>query len=97
MSRAAVGLGKGTDVDAIAQEACARYQEIVDELDRMADELRPMVEGLTDPDERTAMRLRYLERYRVEAIANGMAYCERHTFRILKRAEEKVMRMAAEK
>lgn len=70
-----------------------QYARLVEELDGMARELEPMIESLEDADERVAMRLRYVERYRAEDVAYALAYCQRHTFRILERAEKRIEEM----
>ena len=82
--------GNGGQGEMLLKQAEIRMAEITGELDAMARELQPMIAGLADADERTAMQLRYIDRYRPEDVADGMGYCERHAFRILERAEKRI-------
>lgn len=71
------------------------YDRIIRELDAMREELAPMIPLLDNPEERTAAFLRYIKGYSPAEIANGMCYCERHTFRILKSAEQHLQDVSA--
>lgn len=70
-----------------------QYAGMVAELDSMGRELEPMIEQLQDANERAAMKLRYIERYKPDDVAYAMAYCPRHTMRILERAEKRIESM----
>lgn len=82
--------GNGDEGELLLRQAEVSMAAIVGELDGMTRELQPMIALLEDADERTAMQLRYIDRYRPEDVADGMGYCERHAFRILKRAEKRI-------
>lgn len=77
-----------------AGELGRQYATVVAELDAMARELEPMIDRLQDANARAAMRLRYIERYKPDDVAYALAYCERHTLRILERAEKQIEDMA---
>lgn len=84
------GGGDGTHVEKgveLLDMAKREYSRIIGELEAMREELAPVIKLLDDPDERTAAYLRYIKGYSPAEIANGICYCERHTFRILKNAE----------
>ena len=51
-------------------------------------EIENAIDALEDPDERTVMRLRYIQGLRWEAIAMRMYYGRTTVFRIANRAEE---------
>lgn len=76
-----------------ATELERQYAAMVDELDSMSRELAPMIEQLQDANERAVMKLRYIERYKPDDVAYAMAYCQRHTMRILERAEKRIESM----
>lgn len=76
-----------------ATELERQYAGMVAELDSMGRELAPMIEQLQDANERAAMKLRYIERYKPDDVAYAMAYCQRHTMRILERAEKRIESM----
>lgn len=76
-----------------ATELEQQYAVMVAELDSMGRELAPMIEQLQDANERAAMKLRYIERYKPDDVAYAMAYCQRHTMRILERAEKRIESM----
>lgn len=79
-----------------ARELGRQYACMIADLDAMGRELEPLIDRLQDTDEWAAMRLRYVERYKVDDVAYALAYCERHTLRILERAEKKIEAMAKE-
>lgn len=92
------GGGAGSQVETgmeLLELAKRDYDNIARQLDAMREELAPMIALLEDPDERTAAFLRYIKGYAPPDIANGMCYCERHTFRILKRAEQHLQNVSA--
>lgn len=74
-----------------AEEARDRIQ---DELNDLRAELSPMIDGLSDPLEKTVMRMRYMDGVSVREIAYRLSYVERWIFLKLKRAEEKIERFA---
>ena len=63
-------------------------ESITTELEAMRKELRPMVEALESPLQKSAMRMRYLEGHSVREIAYSLNYSEQHIFRILTIAEK---------
>lgn len=92
------GRGAGNQIEAgaeLLEIARGDYNRITQELESMRQELAPMISLLDDPDERTAAFLRYIKGYAPPEIANGMCYCERHVFRILKKAEQHLQDVSA--
>lgn len=65
----------------------ADLDRITAELGEMRKELAPMIEEITDPDERTTLYLRYMMGFSPENVSDSMCWCERHTFRMLRRGE----------
>ena len=72
-------------------EAKEAYREVIQELYDMQTELEPLIEKLEDPDEKAAMRLRYLDGFRPRQIADSIYRTERCVFMYLKRAERRIM------
>ena len=69
------------------------YDRVSSELKRMQDELAPLIDRLENPDERLAADLRYLKAYHPATVASCICLCDRHTYRILERAEKKLEAM----
>lgn len=67
-----------------------KYERVSQELKAMQDELAPLIDALDNPDEHLAAYLRYIKGYRPSAVASCICYTDRHTFRILERAEKKL-------
>lgn len=74
-------------------EARDAYREVLQELSDMRNELEPMIDLLEDPDEKAAMRLRYLDGLRPAQIADRIFRTERCVFSYLKKAERHVIAM----
>ena len=64
------------------------YAAMVDDLRRMQDELKPMIEALEDHEQRMILTLRYLKGYDYPWIADNMKICERLVYRYLRRAKD---------
>lgn len=71
-------------------EAKAALKDIQDELAMMQAQLEPVIDLLTDPLARMAVRLRYIDRYSVRKIAYRLNYSEQHIFRVLSNAEKEI-------
>lgn len=67
-----------------------KYESMKEELSEMQAEISPLIEGLANPLQRAAMRMRYMEGRSVREIAYGLNYSEQHIFRILQRAEREL-------
>lgn len=74
----------------IARGECDR---VTTELKQMQDALAPMIDALDDPMEHMAANLRYIKGLRPTTVASCICYTDRHTFRILERAEKKLEKM----
>ena len=81
--------GRAEDERLIAREA---LDSITTELEAMRAELRPMVEALESPLQKSAMRMRYIEGHSVREIAYSLNYSEQHIFRILTIAERSIQK-----
>lgn len=79
---------RGAELLDAAREA---YEAIRSELDAMRTKLRPLIEELPLPLERTVMRMRYMDGHSVREIAYRIAYSEQHIFRVLDTAEKKIL------
>ena len=89
------GGGNGSQVENGAElrdAALAALTEIKAELEGLRAEVRPMIEALRDPLEKTAAEMRYLDGCSVREIAYRINYSEQHIFRALQRAEEKMLK-----
>ena len=87
------GGGSGSTVaDAVelVMQAEEARDRIAVELVRMRAELAPMIDALSDPLEKTVMRMRYMEGVSVREIAYRLSYVERWIFQKLRRAEEQI-------
>lgn len=67
--------------------------QVMQELTAMREELRPGIDSLVDGTERRVMRVRYMcgSGHSLKETASMFGYCERHTRRILQRAENRIM------
>ena len=61
------------------------------ELGAMRETLADHMEVLTDPLEITAVQMRYMDGRSVREIAYSLNYSEQHIFRVLNRAEKKIL------
>ena len=68
-----------------------RYRDVRDELTAMRREVKPLIDALDDPLERTVMQMRYLDGASAREIAYRLSYSERHVFRELREAEKKIV------
>lgn len=80
---------RGAELLADAREA---HAAISSELYQLRLELQPMLEQLTEPLEKTAMRMRYIDGVSVREIAYRLSYSEQHIFRVLSTAEKKIQK-----
>ena len=71
----------------------AEYDRAYTELKEMQEKLAPFVDALENPDERLAANLRYIKAYHPATVASCICLSDRHTFRILERAEKKLEMM----
>lgn len=73
------------------------YDEVIDELDRMREELGPMIDTLDDVNMKAAMRLRYIKGYKPKDIADAISYADRTVYRYLRQAEIELQRRFPDK
>lgn len=68
------------------------YAEAFAELQGMREQLKPLILMLDNPDHVAAMRLRYLNGYSAEDIADAINMSDRQVYRILKQAEREIIK-----
>ena len=88
--------GDKLERDAIALMAVRdAYRETISELEQMRAELRPMIDHLDDSGERAVMRLRYMDGYSPETIAESalVPMARMTVYRHLRRGEEHIRQM----
>ena len=73
-------------------EVKAAYRETLGELEQMQRELDPLIDNLDKPDDRAVMRLRYIECYSPEDIAEAIYRTDRSVYYYLSRAEDQLAR-----
>lgn len=69
------------------------YCETVRKVQAMRRELSEMIDSLPDIDDRAVMRLRYINGYKPERIAEGIFRSERDVFRRIQKAKEQLAEM----
>ena len=78
-------------------EIKAAYREVLGELERMRNELDPLIDDLDNPDDRAVMRLRYIKGFSPEDIAEAIHRTDRSIYYYLSRAEDHLARKYPEK
>ena len=78
-------------------EIKAVYREVLGELERMRNELDPLIDYLDNPDDRAVMRLRYIKGFSPEDIAEAIHRTDRSIYYYLSRAEDQLARKYPEK
>ena len=78
-------------------EIKAAYREVLGELERMRNELDPLIDDLDNPDDRAVMRLRYIKGFSPEDIAEAIHRTDRSIYNYLSRAEDQLARKYPEK
>ena len=73
------------------------YKETLGELKDMQHELDPLIDNLDNPDDRAVMRLRYIECYSPEDIAEAIHRTDRSVYYYLSRAEDQLARRYPDK
>lgn len=73
------------------------YREVLADLEQMQRELDPLIDTLENPDDRAVMRLRYIEGYSPEDIAEAIHRTDRSVYYYLSRAEDQLARKYPEK
>jgi DNA-directed RNA polymerase specialized sigma24 family protein len=73
------------------------YREVLADLEQMQRELDPLIDTLENPDDRAVMRLRYIECYSPEDIAEAIHRTDRSVYYYLSRAEDQLARRYPEK
>ena len=68
-----------------------QHEAVAGELRGERKTLAPYIRRLRDGTQRTAMTLRYMENKRIGVIMEAMGYSERQVFRILEKAESKIL------
>lgn len=69
------------------------YREVLKELEAMKAELDPLIDGLENADDRAVMRLRYINGFSPEDIAEAIHRTDRSIYYYLSRAEDQLARM----
>lgn len=72
-------------------DATEAYREALEELEALRAQLRPIVDALTDINEKAIMRMRYLDGYYPKEIAAIIKRTNRSVYYSLERAERKVL------
>ena len=94
------GTGNHSQVESGAIELAEveeAYQEILDELKAMREELKQLLLSLDNPDDIGIMRLRYIDGCDLKDIPDAVNLSERAMFYHLAGAERKLMRMYPDK
>lgn len=73
------------------------YGSAFSELERMRDELTPLIQTIENVDLRAAMHLRYIKGRSPEDIADAICLADRTIYRYLKRAENELCRRYPDK
>ena len=73
------------------------YHDVFDELKAMRTELRQLIRGLDNPDDRGIMQLRYIDGWDVKDIPDAVHLSERAMFYHLAGAERKLIQMYPDK
>ena len=73
------------------------YHDVFDELKAMRTELRQLIRGLDNPDDRGIMQLRYIDGWDVKDIPDAVNLSERAMFYHLAGAERKLIQMYPDK
>ena len=78
-------------------EIKAAYREVLGELQQMLDELDPLISSLENADDRAVMRLRYINGFSPEDIAEAIHRTDRSIYYYLSRAEDQLARKYPDK
>ena len=78
-------------------EITAAYAEVLHELEMMRYELEPLISTLDKPDDRAVMRLRYIQGFSPEDIADAIHRTDRSIYYYLSRAEDQLARSYPDK
>ena len=98
------GMPRGSDNHSKVEDGAIKiasimgaYDEVLTELQSMRVELEPMIRDLTNADDRAVMRLRYIEGFSPEDIAEAIHRTPRSIYYYLSRAEDQLARMHPDK
>jgi len=78
-------------------EVKAAYHEVLAEIERMREELDPLITTLPNPDDRAVLRLRYINGFSPEDIAEAIHRTDRAIYYYLSRAEDQLTRRHPDK
>jgi len=78
-------------------EVKAAYHEVMAEIERMREELDPLITTLPNPDDRAVLRLRYINGFSPEDIAEAIHRTDRAIYYYLSRAEDQLTRRHPDK
>ena len=92
MPRGGAGHDQVADGAIQIDEVKRAYRETLGELEQMQHELDPLIDELENPDDRAVMRLRYIECYSPEDIAEAIHRTDRSVYYYLSRAEDQLVR-----
>lgn len=97
MPRGGSGHDQVADGAISISEIKAAYKEVLDELEGMRKELDPLINNLDNPDDRAVMRLRYINGFSPEDIAEAINRTDRSIYYYLSRAEDQLARKFPDK
>ena len=97
MPRGGAGHDQVADGAIQIDEVKRAYRETLGELEQMQRELDPLIDNLENPDDRAVMRLRYIECYSPEDIAEAIHRTDRSVYYYLSRAEDQLTRKHPDK
>jgi len=97
MPRGGAGHDQVADGAVTLVELKEAYGEAINDLERMREELKPLIETIDNVDLRGAMYLRYIKGKRPEDIAIAVNLHERTVYRYIKHAESELCRRYPDK
>ena len=97
MPRGGAGKDQVADGAIKIDEVKQAYREVLGELEQMQRELDPLIDSMDNPDDRAVMRLRYIECYSPEDIAEAIHRTDRYVYYYLSRAEDLLARKYPDK
>ena len=97
MPRGGAGKDQVADGAIKIDEVKQAYREVLGELEQMQRELDPLIDSMDNPDDRAVMRLRYIECYSPEDIAEAIHRTDRSVYYYLSRAEDLLARKYPDK
>ena len=98
------GMPRGSDNHSKVEDGAIKvidiidsYNEVINELKLMRQELDPLINTLENTDDRAVMRLRYIKGFSPEDIAEAIHRTDRSIYYYLSRAEDQLARLYPDK